>query len=190
MADIPTRDELAALDLLIEARARGVTADAGGVDGEISVLAATAHAIRETAGVAEPDRAATWAKVRAGMRAEPRRSRWAWPVPLSGLRAILDPDAWVSMNLWGFTPSFFDELRLQSQHFGQREADGAGVEFLLSEAVNAQMMAGNATVRLLPAHEGWFGLTHPADRPTVQARLDALTSEGTYPARFDLHPPG
>ncbi len=88
MADIPSRDELAALDLLIEARARGVTADAGGVNGEISVLAATAHAIRETAGVAEPDRAATWAKVRAGMRTEPRRSRWAWPVPLSGLRAV------------------------------------------------------------------------------------------------------
>jgi hypothetical protein len=109
---------------------------------------------------------------------------------LSGLRAILDPDAWVSMNLWGFTPALFDELRLQSQHFGQREADGAGVEFLLSEAVNAQMMAGNATVRLLPAHEAWFGLTHPADRSTVQARLEALTSEGTYPARFDLHPPG
>ena len=88
MADIPSRDELAALDLLIEARARGVTADAGGIDGDISALATTAHAIRETAGVAEPDRAATWAKVRAGMRAEPRRSRWAWPVPLSGLRAV------------------------------------------------------------------------------------------------------
>ena len=72
MADIPSRDELAALDLLIEARARGVTADAGGVNGEISVLAATAHAIRETAGVAEPDRAATWAKVRAGMRSARR----------------------------------------------------------------------------------------------------------------------
>jgi hypothetical protein len=109
---------------------------------------------------------------------------------LSGRRAVLDHDAWVSMNLWGFTPALLGPLRLQFERFKERGAERPGAEFLLSEAVNAQVLSGDANVRLLPAHEGWFGLTHPADRPTVQARLDALTSEGTYPARFDLHPPG
>ena len=109
---------------------------------------------------------------------------------LNGGRAPLDPDAWVSMNLWGFTPSLWGPLRKQFEHFTQRGAGEPGTEFLLSEAVNAQVQAGEATVRLLPAHERWFGLTHPADRSTVQARLDALTSEGAYPARFDINPPG
>ncbi len=109
---------------------------------------------------------------------------------LSGRRAVLDHDAWVSMNLWGFTPALFDPLRLQFERFKGRGAERPGAEFLLSEAVNAQVLSGDANVRLLPAHEAWFGLTHPADRSTVQGRLDALTSEGTYPARFDLHPPG
>ena len=109
---------------------------------------------------------------------------------LSGRRAVLDHDSWVSMNLWGFTPALFGPLRLQFERFKGREAERPGAEFLLSEAVNAQVLSGDASVRLLPAHEAWFGLTHPADRSTVQGRLDALTSEGTYPARFDLHPPG
>ncbi len=109
---------------------------------------------------------------------------------LSGRRAVLDHDAWVSMNLWGFTPALFGPLRLQFERFKGRGAERPGAEFLLSEAVNAQVLSGDANVRLLPAHEAWFGLTHPADRSTVQGRLDALTSEGTYPARFDLHPPG
>lgn len=111
-------------------------------------------------------------------------------IDLSGRRAVLDHDAWVSLNLWGFTPALFGPLRLQFERFKQRGAQRPGAEFLLSEAVNAQVLAGDANVRLLPAHQAWFGLTHPADRSTVQARLEALTSEGTYRARFDLHPPG
>ena len=109
---------------------------------------------------------------------------------LTDARASLDPDAWVSMNLWGFAPSLWGPLRQQFEHFAQQGPGEPGAEFLLSEAVNAQVQAGEAMVRLLPAHEKWFGLTHPADRSTVQARLDALTSGGTYPARFDIYPPG
>jgi hypothetical protein len=109
---------------------------------------------------------------------------------LNGARATLDSNAWVSMNLWGFTVELLAPLQLQFERFEQRRAERPGAEFLLSEAVNSQIQAGEATVRLLPAHEPWFGLTHPADRATVQAQLDALTSGGTYPSRFDLHPPG
>ena len=108
---------------------------------------------------------------------------------LDGDRASLDPGAWVSMNLWGFAPSLWGPLRKQFEHFIQPGAGKPGTEFLLSEAVNAQVQAGEATVRLLHAQEEWFGLTHPADRSTVQQRLDALTSGGTYPARFDTLPP-
>jgi hypothetical protein len=109
---------------------------------------------------------------------------------LNGVRATLDADAWVSMNLWGFTAELLTPLRLQFEQFERRRAERPGAEFLLSEAVNAQVQAGDATVRLIPAHETWFGLTHPADHATVQTQLDALTSGGIYPSRFDLHPPG
>ncbi len=109
---------------------------------------------------------------------------------LDGDQASLDAGAWVSMNLWGFAPSLWSPLQEQFEHFIQRGAGDRGTEFLLSEAVNAQVQAGDATVRLLPAHDDWFGLTHPADHSTVQSRLETLTSAGAYPARFDSHSPG
>lgn len=108
---------------------------------------------------------------------------------LAGGLAALDPGARVSMNLWGFTRALLGPLRHQFEHREPHEAHRPEAEFLLSEAINDQLQTGEASVRLLPATEDWFGLTHPDDRSTVKAHIEALTSGGCYPARFDLHPP-
>jgi dTDP-glucose pyrophosphorylase len=104
-------------------------------------------------------------------------------VDLQGRRADLDGSGLVSMNLWGLPQEVFPALRHQAD---SQDASDDG-EFLLSSAMHSLLMAQQVTVRLLPSRSPWFGLTHPADLPTVQARLRQLTAAGKYST--PLHPP-
>jgi hypothetical protein len=57
-------------------------------------------------------------------------------------------------------------------------------EFLLSEAVGAQVAAGEARVRVLRTAEQWFGMTFSADDETVRAEVARLVNAGRYPANL------
>lgn len=90
----------------------------------------------------------------------------------------------VSMNCWGFTPVVFDLLR---RGFGEffRTSDLLKGEYLLPTEINRAIQAGGARVRVLDAGSRWFGMTYPADRPTVSAAIHRLVAEGAYPERLD-----
>ncbi len=94
------------------------------------------------------------------------------PVTLGG-------SAPVSMNFWAFTPDVFTVLRDGFARF-LAGAD-AEAEYLLPIAVQEAIRGGIASVRLLPAGDRWFGMTHPADRPAVAAALASLHASGAYP---------
>jgi dTDP-glucose pyrophosphorylase len=88
----------------------------------------------------------------------------------------------VSMNMWGFTPSFFKELELLFPLFLTENAENLSrVEFFLPNVVNQLLSAGKASVKVLPVQEKWFGVTHPEDRPFVQAAIRELVRQGVYP---------
>jgi hypothetical protein len=91
----------------------------------------------------------------------------------------------VSMNLWAFTPDFFPRLESGFAAF-LRDPDGLERrEFLIPTLVQQLVAQGAARVRVLPTDSRWTGITHPADRAVVAARLRALVAAGAYPA--DLH---
>lgn len=94
-----------------------------------------------------------------------------------------DPDAIVSMNLWGFTPALFDHLREGLLAFFKRGVDERA-EYLLPTLVRELLARGACRVRVLEPHSWWFGITHQADRPEVAAALQALVAEGRYPERL------
>ena len=92
----------------------------------------------------------------------------------------------VSMNLWGFTPSFLGELTAMLRSFfaeklPQNPEKG---EFYLPAAVDALIQDGKATARLLTTDARWFGVTYREDKPAVQAALAAMTAAGEYPANL------
>ena len=95
----------------------------------------------------------------------------------------LPADALVSMNLWGFTPAVFDTLRRGFVEFF-RSRDATRAEYLIPTAVRAALERGECRVRVLDPGSRWFGVTHPADRPTVEAALRQLVREGRYPERL------
>ena len=90
-------------------------------------------------------------------------------------------DAPVSLNLWGFTPSVFPKLRDRFAAFLTALRSDPRSEFFLPDALGSLMARGEARVRLLSTPDPWFGLTHPADAPSVRQRLLALHAEGAYP---------
>jgi hypothetical protein len=91
-------------------------------------------------------------------------------------------DAPVSMNLWGFPPSFPSLLAAGFAGFKALRHADPGAEYPLSTAVHQLVAGGRMAVRVLPAGDGWMGITHPGDREPVMARLRSLVDAGEYPS--------
>lgn len=94
----------------------------------------------------------------------------------------ISADSTVSMNMWGFTPSFMAELEARFPDFLKKSAaNPLKAEFFLPEVVNQLLQEGRARVKVLPVAEKWFGVTNPEDRPLVQAAIRDLVQRGLYP---------
>jgi len=94
----------------------------------------------------------------------------------------LTGDEWVSMNMWGFTPSFFERAEQEFEKFLSRHGQEEKSEFFIPLAVDALMASGQADVKILPTQSSWFGVTYREDKPSVVQSIQALTDRGDYPA--------
>jgi dTDP-glucose pyrophosphorylase len=102
--------------------------------------------------------------------------------PPDGQEVPLALDALVSMNLWGFQPAVPSLLAAGFARFAALHRADPAAEYPLSTAVHALVTGGRMAVRVLPAGEGWMGITHPEDRDPVTARLRRLVDAGEYPS--------
>ena len=93
----------------------------------------------------------------------------------------LSPNSPVSMNMWGFTPSFLSELEPRLRRFLDAMSDPKRDEYLLPDVVGELITEKRARVRVLPTQEQWFGVTYREDRQRVQEQIRALIAKGTYP---------
>ncbi len=95
----------------------------------------------------------------------------------------LDPKTLVSMNFWGFQPSYLDEIESHFPSFldyALRENPMKG-EFLLPTFVGNLIDEKRITLKVLSSPDNWFGVTYAADKPKVVQALRELTEEGKYP---------
>jgi hypothetical protein len=111
-------------------------------------------------------------------------------VTVAGERYALSGDETVSMNIWAATPVAFPLLHEQFERFLEEHGGDLDAEFLLSTAVNDLIAADRASVKVIPAHGPWLGVTYQEDRPYVQQRLLELVREGRYPTRLSASMPG
>ena len=94
-------------------------------------------------------------------------------------------DSLASMNIWGFTPELFDELAARFERFlGKIGEDPTKAEYYLPEVVNQLLAEGKVSVRVLPTHEPWFGVTYQEDVARVRGAMRNLIDEGVYPAKL------
>ena len=100
----------------------------------------------------------------------------------------LDENLHVSMNCWGFTPEFFGTLEKGLvRFFDENKGEKLNkAEYYLLTAVQDEIDAGAATVRLLETDAKWFGVTYKEDRPKVVEAIRKLITEGVYPEKLWL----
>lgn len=99
-----------------------------------------------------------------------------------GVVSELDPDSYVSMNMWGFTPDFMQELESGFKEFLKGVGENAlKQEYLLPGVVDDLLQAGKAEVKILETQDKWFGVTYQADKQTVVDAFRELVEKGVYP---------
>ena len=98
----------------------------------------------------------------------------------------LSGDEVVSMNMWGFTPYIFEQLRETFQKFLGRRGSDLSSESYLPSAVNELVLAGRAHVKVLRTNDSWCGVTYCEDHPHVVERISQLIRNGFYPKRLWL----
>ena len=94
----------------------------------------------------------------------------------------LPGDTIVSMNLWGFTAKMIRELDERFPAFLDNAiaTNPLKGEYFLPSVVNDQLVAGTATVRVLPCEETWYGVTYREDLDSVKAAIDGMKKKGIY----------
>ena len=95
----------------------------------------------------------------------------------------LSADVNVSMNLWGFTPVFLDEVATRFPEFLSVDVpkNPEKAEFFLPRTVSELLAENKATVKVLESPDKWYGVTYAADKPQVVAALKEMTLQGKYP---------
>lgn len=98
---------------------------------------------------------------------------------------ILDDDALVSMNFWGFTKDFFEYLDRDFITFINTEAQtNEKAEFFIPLVVNNLIESKQAKVKVLSSNAKWFGVTYKEDKPFVVKKIKDLIKQGVYPEKL------
>lgn len=97
-----------------------------------------------------------------------------------GTMKPLDPDAGVSMNMWGMNDSFIGLLERGFAGFLSNEGKNDGSEYLLPTFINELIQKGEVQVNVLRSEDSWFGVTYQEDRPLVEEAFRRMTEEKIY----------
>ena len=92
----------------------------------------------------------------------------------------------VSMNMWGFSPDYFDYSEKYFKDFlaDEKNRTNLKAEFFIPLMVNKLVNDKTATVKVLDTTCKWFGVTYSADREGTVERIQSLVNEGVYPSKL------
>ena len=93
-------------------------------------------------------------------------------------------DTPVSMNMWGFTPEYFQYTEEAFKEFLTKYGQELKTEFYIPTLVNDLIKAGKATCQVLDTPAKWFGVTYANDRQMVVEKIQALVDADVYPSKL------
>lgn len=100
-------------------------------------------------------------------------------------RGTLDKDALVSMNMWGFHSSAFENMKEEFDAFLRAIPEGdIKAEYALPTMVDTLISDGKLCVHVLDTDAVWFGVTYREDRDYVAGELKKLHEKGVYPEKI------
>lgn len=86
-----------------------------------------------------------------------------------------------SMNMWCFTPDYFEVSNGSFESFLKENINELKKEFYIPFVVDQIIKAGTGSCEVLSTSSRWFGVTYQADRPAVVAKFAELVEKGVYP---------
>ncbi|WP_019036713.1 nucleotidyltransferase [Prevotella amnii] len=103
-----------------------------------------------------------------------------------GKWVVTDDDTPVSMNVWGFTPDYFEYSESYFKDFlnDPKNLENKKSEFFIPLMVNKLIKDDTATVKVLDTTSSWFGVTYPEDRENVVTKIQSLVKAGIYPNKL------
>jgi len=100
---------------------------------------------------------------------------------VSGEHVPLDGKALCSMNMWGFTPDYFEKSEKIFKGFLEKNISELKKEFYIPYAIDVMIKENSAVTSVLATPSRWFGVTYKEDRPGVVAKFAELAAKGVYP---------
>lgn len=99
----------------------------------------------------------------------------------------VDPEARVSMNMWGFpSPAIMDVLEINFRRFFDEVVphNPLRAEYLLPVLIDDLLRRHRITVQVLPTGDRWYGVTYAEDRAAVADSINGMVSDGIYRANL------
>lgn len=100
---------------------------------------------------------------------------------LNGELLELNPESLVSMNMFGYTPDYFDYSEEYFTEFLKERGKELKSEFLIPSVTNSLINQSVVTMKVLSSDAKWFGVTYKEDKPLVIEKINNLIKEGKYP---------
>lgn len=160
-------------------------------DGEKSVFAMVGYYLKNTVtengsvnrGVCEVENGCL-TEVTERIDIEQRPDGIAFPENGGQSWTYLPEDTVVSMNFWGFTPSFTTALEEAFIRLFREDipCDPLKAELFLPLVVNDLLKEGKAQVEVLSSDDKWYGVTYHEDKQAVMDAVSFMTDQGIYPS--------
>lgn len=96
----------------------------------------------------------------------------------------LGEDVPVSMNMWGFTPDYFEHSEKYFVKFLEGNQHNHKAEYFIPLMVDHLIVNHTADVKVLDTTSKWFGVTYAEDRPSVVQKIQDLIDKGEYPNKL------
>lgn len=93
-------------------------------------------------------------------------------------------DVFVSMNLWGFSPSIFTHVEEYFRTFLKKYSQNPKVEYQIPQMINDLLKDKKVQIASRPTEAEWFGVTYQEDKAQVQQKISDLVKKGEYPSNL------
>jgi Nucleotidyl transferase len=97
---------------------------------------------------------------------------------------VLSNDDLVSMNMWGFLPSYFEHCTTDFQDFLKTEGMKLTSEYYIPSLIDHLIKSRVLEVEVIDTDSDWFGVTYPEDKPFVTDKIKGLINNGIYPIKL------
>jgi len=101
-----------------------------------------------------------------------------------GEKTSIPSNTFVSMNMWGFTPDYFEYSWNEFKKFLAENGENLTPEYYIPLAVNNLIVGGIASCKVLDTPSKWFGITYTEDKPQVVQKINKLIEKGIYPQKL------